>query len=56
MFFFNATIVPLFWLINPFQLMKRFARYKNYGRKDLTQKQANELMEDYPYDIGKRYA
>lgn len=28
----------------------------NYGREDMTQKEANQLMEDFPYDIGKRFA
>lgn len=56
MFFFNAIIVPLFWLINPFQIGKKLKQCWHYGRNDLTQKEANELMEDYPYDIGKRYA
>lgn len=56
MFFFNAIIVPLFWLVNPFQIVKKIKQCWHYGRTDLTQKEANELMEDYPYDIGKRYA
>ena len=56
MFFFNALFVPLFWLINPVQLVKICKRKLKYGRRDLTQKEANELMEDSEYMIGKRYA
>lgn len=56
MFFSNVTFIPIFWFINPFYQFKRFKRYLKYGRKDMTQAEANLLMEDSPYDIGKRYA
>ena len=56
MFFSTITFMPLFWLINPFDLFRRLQRWMKYGRKDLTQEQANTLMEDTHYDIGKRYA
>lgn len=56
MFILNAAFVPLFWLVNPFQLMRLIKRSMSKGRKDLTQREANKLMEDYEYDIGKRYA
>ena len=53
MFIFNAVFVPFFWLVNPFQILKLIKKESSFGRKDLTQRQANKLMEDYPYDIGK---
>ena len=56
MFFLNGFFVPLFWLINPFAIIKSIKRSLNKGRADMTQREANELMEDYPYSIGKRYA
>jgi hypothetical protein len=31
-------------------------RSRNQGKKYFTQREANHLMEDFSYDIGKRYA
>lgn len=56
MFFINSFFVPLFWLINPSYLYKLYRRRKNYGKANLTQLEANELMEAKSYMIGKRYA
>lgn len=56
MFFFNAFIVNLIWIVHPQYYIHRIARWYYFGVKNITQKQANELMEDYPYDMGKRYA
>ena len=56
MFFLNSAFVPLFWLVNPKHLLRKFRRKKYYGRPDLTQREANNLMEQTSYDIGKRYA
>ena len=56
MFFMNAFFVPLFWLINPFQLIKLLKRKFNYGKRSLTQGEAHKLMEDSEYEMGKRYA
>lgn len=44
MFFMNALFVPFIWLINPWQLSVLIKRKLNYGRKDLTQKEANKIM------------
>lgn len=52
----NSFFVPLIWFINPFQLFVRLKRKIYYGDESLTQKQANKIMEDYPYVMGKRYA
>lgn len=56
MFFFNAFIVNLLWILHPQYYIHKFFRWLKFGSKDITQKEANELMEDYPYDMGKRYA
>lgn len=56
MFFLNSAFVPLFWLINPKHLLKVARRHFKYGRQNMTQRQANDLMEHSSYDIGKRYA
>ena len=37
MFFMNAVFVPFFWLINPFQIVKKIKRWLNYGKKSFTQ-------------------
>ena len=56
MFILNSVFVPVFWLINPKHLFKKFRRHRKYGRPDMTQREANTLMEQTSYDIGKRYA
>ncbi len=56
MFFMNALFVPLIWLINPWQIGVLIKRKWYYGRKDLTQKEANKIMENMQYNMGKRYA
>jgi hypothetical protein len=56
MFFMNALFVPFIWLINPWQIGVLIKRKLNYGRKDLTQKEANKIMENMQYNMGKRYA
>lgn len=56
MFFMNSLFVPIIWAINPFQLFVLVRRHLNYGKKNLTQREANKLMEDFNYDVGKRYA
>lgn len=55
-FFFNAYFVNLLWIVHPQFLWRRLMRWLNKGKTNLTQKEANELMEEYPYDMGKRYA
>lgn len=52
----NAFFVPLIWMINPWQLGVLIKRKFNQGRKDLTQKEANKIMENIQYNMGKRYA
>lgn len=56
MFFFNAFIVNLLWILHPQYYIHKFMRWLKFGKKDITQKEANALMEDFPYDMGKRYA
>lgn len=52
----NAFFVPFIWLVNPFQLYVLLRRKFYFGREDIPQKQANYVMEDFHYDMGKRYA
>ncbi len=56
MFFFNAFIVNLLWILHPQYYLRMLERWWKFGKKNITQKEANLLMEDYPYDMGKRYA
>lgn len=56
MFFLNAFFTPLIWLFNPFGLIKKLKRKLNYGKRGMTQEEANHLMESSHYDMGKRYA
>lgn len=56
MFFLDSFLVPLIWLINPWSILQTIRRKYYFGRKDLTQRQANELMEEARYSMGKKYA
>lgn len=56
MFLFSAFFVNFLWIVHPQYYIRKVNRYFKVGREDLTQKEANLLMEDYPYDIGKRFA
>lgn len=56
MFFFNAFLVPIIWLINFERLVKLFKRWLYKGSNDLTQREAHALMEDPNYSLGKKYA
>jgi hypothetical protein len=55
MFLFNSIFVPLFWLINPMYLARMFKRWRLFGSANLTQSEANIIMENPEYDVGKRY-
>lgn len=56
MFIFSAVLVPLIWLLNPYQLVHEYHRWKEEGSQEVTQSEANKLMADHEYDVGKRYA
>ena len=55
MFFFTALLVPLIWAINPWYLWKLFKRWRYKNTPFITQEEANSLMEDSEYVMGKRY-
>ena len=56
MFFMTTFLVPLIWLINPFDIYIKLRRKYYMGSRTINQKKANHIMEDFHYDIGKRYA
>ena len=41
MFFFNAFIVNLLWICHPQYYIQKFKRWRNFGNKTYTQKEAN---------------
>ena len=56
MFILCAVLIPLIWIINPFQQCHVLERNEHVGKPDVSQHEANHLMADYHYDMGKRYA
>ena len=55
MFIFNSFLVPIIWIINPWYLFRLGRRWYLQNSKFLTQEQANQVMEDPPFQMGKRY-
>jgi hypothetical protein len=37
MFFFNSFLIPIIWIIHPWQLAHIIKRWYYFGRKDVTQ-------------------
>jgi hypothetical protein len=56
MFFINSFFIPIFWFVHPFRIVRIIKRKLKYGKRSMTQREANELMEDEHYDMGKRFA
>lgn len=56
MFFLNSSFVPFFWLVNPSRIFKYIKRKLYFGKRSMTQREANELMEEEKYELGKRFA
>jgi hypothetical protein len=48
--------VPAIWVINPWYIAKFLKRCYYRDSLDITQEEANELMEDPEYLMGKRYS
>lgn len=45
-FFVNAFFIPIFWILNPMRLFKMIKRKIYFGKRSLTQREANKLMEE----------
>jgi len=56
MFIFNSYFLPVFWLINPYNIAAWVKRKIYKGNNYYTQEQANQTMELPEYSMGKRYA
>lgn len=56
MFILCTILIPLIWAIHPLQLCHLYSRDKHHGHLDVSQHEANHLMADFHYDMGKRYA
>ena len=52
----NALLIPLIWLVNPWNLVTLLMRKYKQNRRHFTQREANQIMSDTPYTMGKRYA
>ncbi|CAD8188436.1 unnamed protein product [Paramecium octaurelia] len=58
-FIMNAAIAPLIWLIDPLSLFKKLQRDYQFSKGNgslLTQREANEIMEQIDYQLAMRYA
>ena len=55
MFVMNAVFIPFFWMVNPFRIARIIKRKLKHGSKNMTQHEANQLMEEEEYDLGKRF-
>ncbi|CAD8205212.1 unnamed protein product [Paramecium pentaurelia] len=58
-FILNAAIAPLIWLIDPWTLIRKLQRDHQAQKVNdclLTQKEANEIMEEVDYQLAMRYA
>jgi hypothetical protein len=53
MFFVNALFIPFFMLVNPYQIKNRITKYFRQGKPYYTQAEANKIMADNPYTMGK---
>jgi hypothetical protein len=56
MFIVNALFVPLLWLVNPLHLIRVLQRKMSYGKTNLTQGEANEIMMNGQASLGKLFA
>lgn len=52
----SSFLIPLIWLVNPWTLVLQVRRWLARERLNMTQDEANQLMEAVPYQMGKRYA
>ena len=56
MFAFNAYFSPFIMIINPYFMIYWIRRKLRYGDRNMTQEQANKIMEYPRYNLGKRFA
>lgn len=56
MFFLNAFFIPLLMFVNPWQIKRVVVRYFKKEKKYYTQDEANKIMCDNTYAMGKGYA
>jgi hypothetical protein len=54
-YFFTVVLVPLIWGINPWYIKRWIQRRMHEGSPYVTQEEANKIMEDPEYIMGKRY-
>ena len=56
MFIFNAYFSPVVMIINPYYIIYWLKRKFYFNSINMTQEQANKLMQYPEYNLGKRYA
>ena len=56
MFFIDLVLGSLVWLINPAQVVKKIRQKFFADRNKQTQKEANKLFENPPFNVGLKYA
>jgi hypothetical protein len=56
MIIFTSLLIPLIWLVNPWAIWINLKQLYFRDQKDISQEEANQMMEAMPYLMGKRYA
>lgn len=55
MFFVVALLIPLVLSVEPYDIFKNYQRSKVYDTL-IRQEEANIMIEDFPYDMSKKYS
>ena len=56
MIIFSAILSPFVWIIHPWDIYIKTNQMYSKSNKNLTQDEANHIMEKMSYQMGKRYA
>jgi hypothetical protein len=56
MIIFTSFLIPLIWLVNPWTICIKIKQMYYKNNKNISQVQANHIMEPMTYQMGKRYA
>jgi len=56
MIIFSAFLSPYVWIIHPWDIYIKIKQMYSKSNKNLTQDEANHIMEKMSYQMGKRYA
>jgi hypothetical protein len=56
MIIFTSFLIPLIWLVNPWAIWIKLKQMYFRDQNDISQEEANQMMEATTYQMGKRYA